>query len=101
MSTATQLPGRKHIALIAHDNRKPDMLDWARFNRETLKAHELHATGTTGALIANELGLPVHRFLSGPLGGDQPGGPRSRPRIGGGRPGSRGASGSRVWTAPS
>ncbi len=71
MSTATQLPRRKHIALIAHDNRKPDMLDWARFNRETLGAHELHATGTTGALIADELGLPVHRFLSGPLGGDQ------------------------------
>ena len=49
--------------LIAHDNRKADMLEWARFNRETLGAHELYATGTTGALIAAELELPVTRFL--------------------------------------
>jgi methylglyoxal synthase len=62
---------RKRIALIAHDNRKMDMLDWARFNRGTLSRHELFATGTTGGTIAAELGLPVHRFLSGPLGGDQ------------------------------
>jgi methylglyoxal synthase len=65
------MPRRKHIALIAHDNLKQDMLDWARFNRDTLTKHELHATGTTGALIADQLDLPVHRFLSGPLGGDQ------------------------------
>jgi len=64
-------PTRKQIALIAHDNCKADMLDWARFNRDTLAKHDLHATGTTGALIADELGLPVKRFLSGPLGGDQ------------------------------
>lgn len=70
-STATSTPGRKKVALIAHDNRKPDMLEWARFNRGTLEAHELYATGTTGALLAGELELPVHRFLSGPLGGDQ------------------------------
>jgi methylglyoxal synthase len=62
---------RKRIALIAHDNRKLDLLDWARFNRETLAQHELYGTGTTGALVASELGLDVHRFLSGPLGGDQ------------------------------
>jgi methylglyoxal synthase len=62
---------RKRIALIAHDNRKLDLLDWARFNRDTLAQHELYGTGTTGALVASELGLPVHRFLSGPLGGDQ------------------------------
>jgi methylglyoxal synthase len=61
----------KHIALIAHDNRKLDLLDWVRFNRETLAQHELYATGTTGALVEDELGLPVTRFLSGPLGGDQ------------------------------
>jgi methylglyoxal synthase len=61
----------KHIALIAHDNRKRDLLDWVRFNRGTLAQHELYATGTTGALIERELGLPVARFLSGPLGGDQ------------------------------
>jgi methylglyoxal synthase len=57
--------------MIAHDNRKRDLLDWARFNRETLYRHELYATGTTGALLQDELGLEVRRFLSGPLGGDQ------------------------------
>ena len=62
---------RKKIALIAHDNCKRDLLDWARFNRDTLAQHELYATGTTGALIADELDLRVNRFLSGPLGGDQ------------------------------
>jgi methylglyoxal synthase len=62
---------RKRIALIAHDNRKADLLAWAKFNRGTLSKHELLATGTTGALLADELGLEVHRFLSGPLGGDQ------------------------------
>jgi methylglyoxal synthase len=62
---------RKRIALIAHDNRKADMLDWARFNRGTLAGHDLFATGTTGAMIAGDLQLEVTRFLSGPLGGDQ------------------------------
>ncbi len=65
------MPRRKRIALIAHDNCKLEMLEWARFNKGTLAAHELHATGTTGTLLAEELGLDVHRFLSGPLGGDQ------------------------------
>ena len=65
------MPQRKQLALIAHDNSKADMLEWARFNRGTLSQHELHATGTTGARLSSELGLTVHRFLSGPLGGDQ------------------------------
>jgi methylglyoxal synthase len=65
------MPEGKRIALIAHDNRKADMLEWARFNRGTLARHELFGTGTTGGLIADALDLPVHRFLSGPLGGDQ------------------------------
>lgn len=68
---ARRMSNRKRIALIAHDNRKDDMLDWARFNRGTLGRHELFATGTTGATIASALDLPVHRYLSGPLGGDQ------------------------------
>jgi methylglyoxal synthase len=61
----------KRIALIAHDNKKTEILAWAKFNRGTLSRHELFATGTTGALLADELGLEVTRFLSGPLGGDQ------------------------------
>ena len=62
---------RKRIALIAHDNCKTDMVDWARYNRGTLARHELFATGTTGSLLDTELGLQVTTFLSGPLGGDQ------------------------------
>lgn len=62
---------RKRIALIAHDNRKADLLDWARYNRGTLARHELHATGTTGSLLSDELDLEIQRYLSGPLGGDQ------------------------------
>ena len=61
----------KHIALIAHDHRKADLLEWARYNRTTLSKHELFATGTTGQLLADDLELPVNLYLSGPLGGDQ------------------------------
>ena len=63
--------GRKRIGLVAHDNKKQDLLEWARFNRETLSRHELYATGTTGGLVANDLRLHVVRLESGPLGGDQ------------------------------
>ena len=62
---------RKRIALIAHDNMKIDLLEWAKYNRELLAEHELFGTGTTGLLLSNELKLSVHRFKSGPLGGDQ------------------------------
>jgi methylglyoxal synthase len=62
---------RKRIALIAHDNCKSDLVDWARYNRGTLAKHELFATGTTGALLSDELDLSVTPYLSGPLGGDQ------------------------------
>jgi methylglyoxal synthase len=62
---------RKRVALVAHDNKKEDLLDWARFNLGTLSRHELFGTGTTGKLIHSRLGLDVHRLLSGPMGGDQ------------------------------
>jgi len=70
-SHTIKMGARKNIALIAHDNRKLDMLEWVRFNRTTLARHHLYATGTTGTLLSQELDLPIHRFLSGPLGGDQ------------------------------
>jgi len=62
---------KKKIALIAHDNCKPDILEWAKFNRGSLSEHELFGTGTTGSILSKELELPVHLFKSGPLGGDQ------------------------------
>ena len=61
----------RHIAMVAHDNKKQELLSWADFNRPTLSSHTLYATGTTGTLLEYEIGLPVHRFLSGPVGGDQ------------------------------
>lgn len=62
---------RRRIALIAHDNKKADLREWARFNRGLLARHHLCATGTTGRVLSDELGLPITRFQSGPLGGDQ------------------------------
>lgn len=69
-SGGSRRDGVRRIALVAHDNRKQDMLEWAAYNRATLARHELVATATTGRLLADELGLPVTRLLSGPLGGD-------------------------------
>ncbi len=62
---------RKRIALVAHDNQKRDLLEWAAFNRDLLARHELCATGTTGKLLRQELDLEVVTLQSGPLGGDQ------------------------------
>ncbi len=62
---------RKRIALVAHDNKKAELLKWVKQNREQLLKHELHATGTTGSLIESVLGIPVIKYKSGPLGGDQ------------------------------
>jgi len=69
-TTITMQP-RKRIALVAHDHKKRDLIEWARYNRAILVEHELCATGTTGSLVQEELGLPVTRLQSGPLGGDQ------------------------------
>ena len=59
------------IALVAHDNKKPDLLEWARSNLGELEAHRLWATGTTGQMLSDALGLSITRLRSGPLGGDQ------------------------------
>jgi methylglyoxal synthase len=61
----------KRVALIAHDNKKTDIVEWVRFNKDLLAHHDLYATRTTGRLIAEQLGLRVTEFQSGPLGGDQ------------------------------
>lgn len=62
---------RKRIALVAHDNKKIELIEWAKYNKATLTKHQLFATGTTGRLIEDALDVHVTRFLSGPLGGDQ------------------------------
>ncbi len=62
---------RKRVALVAHDNKKAELLDWAVANRDALARHELFGTGTTGRLVESRTGLPVTQFHSGPLGGDQ------------------------------
>ncbi|HUD80748.1 MAG TPA: methylglyoxal synthase [Streptosporangiaceae bacterium] len=72
-----EYPVRRRIALIAHDNKKSDLAEWARFNRGLLARHDLCATGTTGHLLVAELGLAVTCLRSGPLGGDQQIGARS------------------------
>ena len=62
---------QKRIALVAHDHKKQDMVEWARYNRSILAQHEIYATGTTGKLLEQELGVAVNKLQSGPLGGDQ------------------------------
>jgi methylglyoxal synthase len=60
----------KKIALVAHDNMKRDLLEWATFNRDLLAHHVVYATGTTGGILERHLGIPIHKLQSGPLGGD-------------------------------
>ncbi len=62
---------RKKIALIAHDNKKQELLEWARLHRALLAQHDLYGTGTTGTLLERELGVDILKLQSGPLGGDQ------------------------------
>ncbi|MBC3767706.1 methylglyoxal synthase [Neptunicella marina] len=62
---------QKTIALVAHDHKKQELIDWATTHKALLEPHKLVATGTTGGLVENALNQPVHKFKSGPLGGDQ------------------------------
>lgn len=71
MNEGYSMGKQKNIALVAHDNRKKDLIAWVTKNKEALGTHFLYATGTTGSIIAKETGLPVRTFKSGPLGGDQ------------------------------
>jgi methylglyoxal synthase len=61
----------KKIALVAHDNKKRDLVEWAKFNRDLLAHHKVFATGTTGVFLERELKFPINKLQSGPLGGDQ------------------------------
>ncbi len=62
---------RKDIALVAHDNKKNELIEWAFYNKSTLAKHRLYATGTTGSMLEKTLDQSITKFLSGPLGGDQ------------------------------
>ncbi len=68
--TIPMAPAKK-IALVAHDNKKRDLVEWAKYNRGSLARHRIFATGTTGGLLERELDLPIVKLQSGPLGGDQ------------------------------
>jgi methylglyoxal synthase len=70
MTSRKVLP-RKRIALVAHDNKKRDLVEWVEENKKELSRHELFATGTTGKMMEEQLDRPVSKLLSGPIGGDQ------------------------------
>jgi methylglyoxal synthase len=70
ISETVLMEKRKKIALVAHDNKKDDLLEWVKFNKYLLSLHELYATGTTGKILEKEAGLKINRLKSGPLGGD-------------------------------
>ena len=65
------LPAAKSVALVAHDNKKQDIVAWCKKHKQDLSGHKLYATGTTGLIIEKETGLTINKLLSGPLGGDQ------------------------------
>ncbi|MBI1343511.1 MAG: methylglyoxal synthase [Terrimonas sp.] len=70
MNTRT-MNAKKRVAMVAHDNKKKELVEWAVYNKTVLGNHSLLATGTTGTLLAAAIDQPVTTFLSGPLGGDQ------------------------------
>jgi methylglyoxal synthase len=69
--TTRILNSRKNIALVAHDHKKKELIEWAVYNKAGLVGHELYATGTTGTMLEQALDQSITKFLSGPLGGDQ------------------------------
>lgn len=69
--TTRTLPAHKHVALVAHDNCKPELLRWVKENKEKLQRHFLYATGTTGSMLSKDTGLAIKSLISGPMGGDQ------------------------------
>ncbi len=70
-TTMFEMSKKKRIALVAHDNKKRDLLEWAKFNRHVLAEHDVCATGTTGQILEQELNIDITKLRSGPLGGDQ------------------------------
>lgn len=69
--THRTINAKKHIALVAHDNCKKDLLSWVSKHKQQLANHTLYATGTTGHILSRETGLEIHSMISGPMGGDQ------------------------------
>lgn len=70
MANVKKLKARKRIALIAHDHKKHELIEWAVYNKQVMTRHELYATGTTGKMLEEALGTSITRMQSGPLGGD-------------------------------
>lgn len=71
MQLTRKLRARKRIALVAHDNKKQELVEWAVYNKTVLAGHDLFATGTTGTLLEKATGLKITKLMSGPMGGDQ------------------------------
>ncbi|MFW7524364.1 methylglyoxal synthase [Vibrio ostreicida] len=69
--TTRVMPAHKQIALVAHDNYKPELLRWVTEHKEQLQRHFLFATGTTGSMLSKETGMAIKTLISGPMGGDQ------------------------------
>lgn len=71
MENTRKLHAKKRVALVAHDNKKLELIEWVRHNKEVLGTHVLYGTGTTGTMIEDATGLHVNKLMSGPMGGDQ------------------------------